>query len=84
MVPRPHREQLTTLDSQLASEGVPTLSAMRNVNYRTAIAVLERGAVRTEEEWHILNGFISDTADRTLTPVERQQAERLLSEYRQE
>jgi hypothetical protein len=77
-------EQLMILDSQLASEGLPTLSAMRNANYRTAIAVLDRGAVRNQEEWHILNALVSDTADRTLSTVERQQAERLLSEYRRE
>lgn len=75
-------EQLAKLDAKLASEGLPTLTAMRNVNYRKALAVLERDAVRNEEEWEILNGFVADTADLTLTPVERGQADRLVNEYR--
>ena len=75
-------EQLAKLDAELASQGLPTLTAMRNVNYRKALAVLERGAVRNDEEWHMLNGLVADTSDLTLTSVEREQADRLVNEYR--
>ena len=74
-------EQLIVLDTVLASAGAPTLTAMRLAEYRTALAVLGRGGIRTEREWRLLNGLLSDTAGRTLTTAEREHAERLVHEY---
>jgi hypothetical protein len=76
-------EQLVSLDSELASKGLPTLSAMRNATYRRALAVLARGRVRTEEEWHMLNAFVVNDADGVLSPTERKDADRLIHEFRQ-
>jgi hypothetical protein len=77
-------DQLVRLDSKLSSAGLPTLSAMRNAAYRKVVAVLGRGRVRTESEWHLLNSFVGDIADRKLSAEESAQAARLLSEYRAE
>jgi hypothetical protein len=76
-------EELVRLDSELAAKGLPTLSAMRNAMCRKALAVLTRGRVRTEEEWCLLNGFVANDADRVLSPTERNDAERLVHEFRQ-
>lgn len=76
-------EQLARLDSELASKGLPTLSAMRNATYRKALAVLARGRVRTEEEWHLLNAFVVNAADGVLSPTELKNADRLIHEFRQ-
>ena len=75
-------EQLAGLDSELASKGLPTLSAMRNATYRKALAVLARGSVRTEEEWYLLNAFVVNGADGVLSPAERKDADRLIHEFR--
>jgi hypothetical protein len=75
-------EELARLDSELASKGLPTMSAMRNATYRKALAVLARGRVRTEEEWHVLNGFVVNQGDGVLSPTERQDADRLMHEFR--
>ncbi len=74
-------DQLARLDGELASEGLPTLTAMRHTKYRQALRVLARNKIRNESEWHLLNGFIADTADRTLSPQEREHAGRLLDTY---
>jgi hypothetical protein len=76
-------ERLVSLDSELASKGLPTLSAMRNSTYRKALVVLARGRVRTEEEWHLLNAFVVNGADGVLSPTERENADRLIHEFRQ-
>jgi len=76
-------EQLARLDSELASKGLPTLSAMRNATYRKALAVLARGRVRTEEEWHLLNAFVVNAADGVLSPTELKNADRLIRQFRQ-
>ena len=76
-------EELARLDSELASKGLPTMSAMRNATYRKALAVLARGRVRTEEEWHVLRGFVANLDDAVLSPAERKDADRLVHEFRQ-
>jgi hypothetical protein len=75
-------EPLAQLDAQLLAQGLPTLSAMRSTTYRKAIEILARGKIRNEREWHVLNGLITNTADLTLTATERDQADRLVHEYR--
>ena len=77
-------DQLASLDSELSSAGLPTLSAMRDASYRKAVPILERGQVRTETEWHLLSSLVADGGDRVLSAEERAQAARLLSEYRRE
>jgi hypothetical protein len=69
--------------SELASKGLRTLSAMRSATYREAFAVLARGRVLTEEEWHLLNGFVVNDADGVLSETERKHADRLIHEFRQ-
>ena len=76
-------DELARLDSQLVSKGLPTMTAMRNTTYRKALAVLARGSVRTEEEWHVLNGFVVNQDDGVLSPTERKEADRLIHEFRQ-
>jgi len=75
-------EELARLDSGLAGKGLPTMSAMRNVTYRKALAVLARGRVRTEKEWHVLNGFVVNQDHGVLSPTERKDADRLICEFR--
>jgi hypothetical protein len=49
---------------------------MRDAQYREAVRILARDTVRNEAESHVLN-FLVNTADSSLPPNERSQAERL-------
>ena len=73
--------QLAQLEVELEAAGAPSLAAMRRSGYRKMLAVLERGRIRTDSEFYLITGLLSDTADQTLTPVERQLAEQLVAEY---
>ena len=75
-------KERNAVDSELGSKGLPTLSAMRHATYRKALGVLARGRVRTEEEWHLLNGFVVDEGDGVLSAKERADMDRLLNEFR--
>jgi hypothetical protein len=77
-------EDLVRLDTQLKTAQIPTLTAMRDRNYRRALQILARNAIRNEHEWHVLNGFVANVEDRVLSSMERAQAARLLLEYRRE
>ena len=74
-------DALSELDAELSRASAPTLTAMRHAGYRSALAVLSRGEIRTEEEWHLLNALLTDTANRTLSPAEREDATRLALDY---
>jgi hypothetical protein len=75
-------EPLARLDAMLAAAGLPTLTAMRNSEYRDSLSILARNKVSNEREWHVLSRFVVDTADGLLSAAERRQAERLVGEYR--
>jgi hypothetical protein len=74
--------ELARLDSQLKAAAFPTLTAMRNGQYRQALGILARDTVRNEAEWHVLNRLVVDMADSSLSSLERDHAERLLGKYR--
>jgi hypothetical protein len=75
-------EALANLDATLNAAQLPTLTAMRDAQYREAVSILARDAVRTEADWHVLNRLVVNVADSPLSPSERDRAERLLLEYR--
>jgi hypothetical protein len=76
-------ERLTRLDADLRAAQLPTLTAMRDGLYRRALGILARDRVRNEAEWHMLNRFVVDTDECSLTSKERVDAERLLAQYRE-
>jgi hypothetical protein len=49
--------------------------------YRKILAILGRGRIRTEEEWRLVNGVLSDAVDQSLTLVERATADRIVHEF---
>ena len=75
-------EPLAYLVATLNAAQLPTLTAMRDAQYREAVSMLARDAVRTEADWHVLNRLVVNMADSPLSASERDQAERLSLEYR--
>jgi hypothetical protein len=47
---------LQLLDSELDVAGAPTLTAMRGRDRRQLLALLRRGRIQSEREWHMVNG----------------------------
>lgn len=72
---------LSDLDTQLASSDLPTLTAMRDAAYRRVARVILRGEIRSDTEWYLLNGVVSNLSGSPLSAHERQVGERLLGIY---
>jgi hypothetical protein len=74
-------EQLAGLDARLARAGVPTLSLMRDRRYRSLLAALSRGRIESDDEFRLVNGFVSDVEPDHLSPEARAKANALLGVY---
>jgi hypothetical protein len=59
-------DRLGALNEQLSSHGVPTLSQMRNAWFMDLLRILGRGRIRSDDEWRLVNGYLSDTENRGL------------------
>jgi hypothetical protein len=71
---------VAVLDERLRLLGAPTLSAMRDRRYRDLLRIIASNRIRSEEEWHLVNGFVSD-GENSLSQAERQRADELLWKY---
>ena len=74
-------DQVAALDARLASKGLPTLTHMRDRRYRSMLAILSRGRIKSDEEFRLLNSFVSDVDSPHLSEANRTRAETLLGEY---
>ena len=72
---------LAALEQRLAAAGAPSLGAMRARRVGDVFRILNRQAIRDDDEWRLLNAIVSDLADRTLDDRSRTLAHRLLEEY---
>ena len=74
-------EQAAALDARLARDGLPTLSQMRNRRYRRLLTVLSRGRIESDDEFRLVNGFVSDVDSPYLSDPARAKANALLGAY---
>jgi hypothetical protein len=72
-------DRLGALNEQLSSHGVPTLSQMRNAWFMDLLRILGRGRIRSDDEWRLVNGYLSDTENRGLEMARA--AEVLVAQY---
>ena len=74
-------DQVEALDERLAWEGLPTLSLMRDSRHRSFLNVLSRGRIESDEEFRLINSYVSDVDSPHLSEEARAKANALLSEY---
>jgi hypothetical protein len=74
-------DQLVALDARLARAGLPTLSLMRDHRYRAFSAVLVRGRIDSDDEFRLVNSFVSDVEVGQLSEEARATATVLLGRY---
>ena len=73
--------QVAALDDRLARDGLPTLSQMRDRRYRSLLTVLSRGRIESDDEFRLVNGFVSDVDSPHLSGAARAKANALLGAY---
>ena len=74
-------DQVAALDARLAGDGLPTLSEMRDRRYRSLLTVLSRGRIESDDEFRLVNSFVSDVDSPHLSEPTRAKASRLLGAY---
>ena len=72
------QQQIATIDRALTAGGLPTLSEVRARFWSKIAAILKRGAVRNETDYHALRNVID-----TMTGDDNAAAWRLLAAYEQ-
>jgi hypothetical protein len=74
-------EMVERLDRRLRTAQLPTLTQMRNSQYRKVHRILAAGALRGEGEYQLLNGMLSDTESTVLSEAEIRRAEDILAKF---
>lgn len=74
--------EVPVLDQELLQLGLPTFTLLRQRRYRELLKVLDRGCVKTESEYRLLEGYLSDTeSGAALSQADRARAIQILSEF---
>ena len=74
-------DQVAAFDLRLVDDGLPTLTQMRDRRYRSLLAILSRGRIRSDDEYRLVNSFVSDIDAPHLSPDARSKANVLLASY---
>jgi len=73
--------QVAALDAELKSQGIYSLSQVRQRYWGRYAAVLKRGRIQTEMEYHVVQGVLADS-ELVLADGERDKLAALSSAYR--
>ena len=68
-------EHISSFDNKLQSAGLPTVTAMKNKNYRETIKILNRGFIKTDNDFYLLKSFITNGDSKDLTSEQLKNAE---------
>jgi hypothetical protein len=72
---------LASVDAKLAGQGLPSLTLMRNVRDRRIVEIIERGQIRSAEEYRLLTERLADVANTGLPASLLDRAEQLLAGF---
>lgn len=72
---------VSRLDAILATANGPTLSQMRNRQFRQLQGVLAQDKLKSAAQYQLLESALADTADSKLSESDRTRANRLLAAY---
>jgi hypothetical protein len=71
--------EVETLDSQLRSRGIVTLSELRRRYSKSYAKIMKSGQIKNETEYYLVRNVLDDPTEKA--PEERQLLERLISDY---
>ncbi len=74
-------ERLAEFDAVLAREGLPSLHRLQDREKRNLSLILIRRRIRSDDEYDVVNRFLSDVDSNVLSEPERQIASQLILEY---
>ncbi len=71
-------EDLARIDERFASMNLPTLTSMRDRQFRRLVELIERGNIRSEEEYRLLHERLNDVGPTAHSEALRVRAEQML------
>ena len=71
-------DELEKLDKILIEKNLPTLSKMRDKNYKKLLQILSRNEIKSETEWRLLRSFVDSEI---LNEHESNQTKVMIEEY---
>jgi len=74
-------EKLDTLNEILQSKKLPTLTYMRAKKSRLVLSIISRGAIKTDDEFRLLNSFLDDAIGKNTDSKTIETIDALLFEY---
>jgi hypothetical protein len=73
--------KLDSLNEILRSKDLPTLTFMRAKKSRLVLSILNRGAIKTDDEFRLLNSFIDEAINNNSDPQVIESVNELLAAY---
>lgn len=73
--------ELEEIDTNLASMGLPSLSLMRNKNYKKLIKIFSKNKISNNSEYNLVTAYLNDINNSCLSKNEISKANELLFDY---
>ena len=73
--------ELEEINTNLASMGLPTLSLMRDENYKKLIKIISKGKIGNDSEYNLIMTYLNDIDKSCLSENEISKANKLLFDY---
>jgi hypothetical protein len=74
-------KKIEELDLLLLSKGLPTITQMYNKNYQKFLSLISKSKIKTDEQFRLLNSFVTEQNGKLASIEERNKAQQLMGTY---
>ncbi|WP_163131043.1 hypothetical protein [Agarivorans sp. Alg241-V36] len=74
-------EKLELLNETLEAKNLPSLTFMRSKESRLVLSIVQRGAIKTDDEFRLLNSYLNETSTKKSSSVSIESVNSLLRAY---
>lgn len=74
-------EKLELLNETLEAKNLPSLTLMRSKESRLVLSIIQRGAIKTDDEFRLLNSYLNETSTKKSNSVSIESVNSLLRAY---
>ena len=74
-------EKLDLLNETLEAKSLPSLTFMRSKESRLVLSIIQRGAIKTDDEFRLLSSFLNETSTKKTSSVSVETVNSLLLAY---
>lgn len=74
-------EKLELLNETLEAKNLPSLTLMRSKESRLVLSIIQRGAIKTDDEFRLLNSYLNEASTKKSNSVSIESVNSLLRAY---